>query len=58
MREGLTELLKFAFLPEAVEFESYQHSAEQDDLEVLYSMLSFLSLGHVLRRAGGNLGCN
>lgn len=50
--------MRFPVLPEAVEFGSYQHSAEQDDLEVLYSMLSFLSLGHVPRRAGGNLGCN
>lgn len=58
MREGLTELVKFPFLPEAVEFEGYQHCAEQDDLEVLYSRLSFLSSGHVPRRAGGNLGCN
>lgn len=50
--------MRFSFLPEGVEFERYQRSAEQDDLEVLYSVLSFLSLGHVPRRAGGNLGCN
>lgn len=50
--------MRFPFFPEAVESEGYQHCAEQDDLEVLYSRLSFLSSGHVPRRAGGNLGCN
>lgn len=35
-----------------------QHFIDQDNSQLLNSVLHSLSAGHVPRRAGGNLGCN
>lgn len=52
-----TSLDELTFFPRE-EVEGMQHFTDQDYSEILNSMLPSLSVGHVPRRAGGNLGCN